>query len=64
LDGLFEYAIAEQFIESTLCHDLHSSAKKLFQLGDQSAWKPRARLRADFHEEIDIALWTGIASGH
>ena len=44
------HAVAEQIIESTLRHDLYSPAKQLFQLGDQSARKPRARLRPDFNQ--------------
>ncbi len=43
-NGLLEHAVAEQFIEATLRHDLHSATKKHFKLRDETAWKPRARI--------------------
>lgn len=48
-NGLLEYAVAEQFIESALGDDLHSAAEELFQVGDQSAGEPGAWLGADFN---------------
>jgi hypothetical protein len=63
-DGLFEHPVAKQVIEASLRHDLDATTEQFFQLGDQTARKPGARIRSDLDEKIDVTLRSRITTRH
>jgi hypothetical protein len=63
-DGLFKHAVTKQVIEASLRDDLYSTAQKFFQLRDQPARKPWARIGPHVDEQIDVTLRPGIPTRH
>ena len=49
-------------IEPPLRDDLYRSLQKLFEFGDETAWKPRRWIGADINQKVHIAVRAVIAS--
>ena len=57
-----EHPITDEGVKPPFRDDLYRSPQKLFEFGDETAWKPRRRLWAHIDQEVHIAVGAVIAS--
>jgi hypothetical protein len=55
-----KHAVSNQRMKRTLFSQVNSSTQLLFQIGQQSFWKPRRRTRASLDQQIEVTIQAGV----